>query len=50
METGGFLSHGAVVAREYGIPAVVNVPGIMGAVKDGQKLAVDGDEGKVLIL
>ena len=50
METGGFLSHGAVVAREYGIPAVVNVPGIMGAVKDGQKLTVDGDEGKVLIL
>lgn len=27
METGGFLSHGAIVAREYGIPAVVNIPG-----------------------
>ena len=29
METGGFLSHGAIVAREYGIPAVVNIPGVM---------------------
>ncbi|MCX9088364.1 MAG: PEP-utilizing enzyme [Candidatus Methanoperedens sp.] len=47
MEVGGSLSHGAIVAREYGIPAVVNVPGVMKALKDGEQLTVDGDEGKV---
>ena len=47
MEVGGYLSHGAIVAREYGIPAVVNVPGVMKALKDGEHLTVDGDEGKV---
>ncbi|MCX9010604.1 MAG: PEP-utilizing enzyme [Candidatus Methanoperedens sp.] len=47
MEVGGYLSHGAIVAREYGIPAVVNVPGAMKALKDGEQLTVDGDEGKV---
>lgn len=47
MEVGGYLSHGAIVAREYGIPAVVNVPGVMMALKDGEQLTVDGDEGKV---
>ncbi|VVB56390.1 Phosphoenolpyruvate synthase [uncultured archaeon] len=47
MEVGGYLSHGAIVAREYGIPAVVNVPGVMKAIKDGEQLTVDGDEGKV---
>ena len=47
MEVGGYLSHGAIVAREYGIPAVVNVPGVMRNLKDGEPLTVDGDEGKV---
>ncbi|NJD53490.1 MAG: pyruvate, phosphate dikinase [Candidatus Methanoperedens sp.] len=47
MEVGGSLSHGAVVAREYGIPAVVNVPGVMKTLKEGEQLTVDGDEGKV---
>lgn len=47
METGGFLSHGAIVAREYGIPAVVNIPGVMGAIQEGRQVIVDGDEGKV---
>ncbi|MFZ3058638.1 MAG: PEP/pyruvate-binding domain-containing protein [Candidatus Methanoperedens sp.] len=47
MEVGGYLSHGAIVAREYGIPAVVNVPGVMKALTDGEQLTVDGDEGKV---
>jgi pyruvate,water dikinase len=49
METGGFLSHGAIVAREYGIPAVINIPGIMRMVKDSQLITVDGDEGKVYL-
>lgn len=49
METGGSLSHGAIVAREFGIPAVVNVPGIMNLLQDGQTVTVDGDEGKVFL-
>lgn len=49
METGGFISHGAIVAREYGIPAVVNVPGVMKILHDGQKITVDGDGGKIYL-
>ncbi|AFQ45371.1 PEP/pyruvate-binding domain-containing protein [Desulfosporosinus meridiei] len=49
METGGFLSHGAIVAREYGIPAVVNIPGVMTVIQEGWKVDVDGDEGKVFL-
>jgi len=49
METGGFLSHGAIVAREYGVPAVVNIPGVMKLIKDGQKITVDGDAGQVFL-
>jgi phosphohistidine swiveling domain-containing protein len=49
-ETGGLLSHGAVVAREYGLPAVVAVAGIFEAVEDGQIIEVDGAAGCVSIL
>ena len=48
METGGYLTHGAIVAREYGIPAVANVPGILDALKDGEIITVDGSTGRVL--
>ena len=48
METGGFLSHGAIVAREYGIPAVANIPGILNALKDGEPITVDGSAGRVI--
>lgn len=48
METGGFLSHGSIVAREYGIPAVVNIPGALGLLPDGETVLVDGDEGHVM--
>jgi pyruvate,water dikinase len=47
METGGYLSHGAIVAREFGIPAVVNLPGILQQIADGDLLAVDGAKGTV---
>ena len=47
METGGYLSHGAIVAREYGLPAVVNIPDILGQLKDGETLTVDGDTATV---
>ncbi len=49
METGGSISHGAIVAREYGIPAVVNIPGVLKMIKDSQRITVDGDEGKVYL-
>lgn len=49
METGGFLSHGAIVAREYGIPAVVNIPGVMRVIKEGMNVEVDGDEGEIFL-
>ncbi|WP_368664466.1 PEP/pyruvate-binding domain-containing protein [Syntrophomonas wolfei] len=47
VEPGGIGSHGAIVAREYGIPAVLNVLGAMSLIKDGQNVVVDGDEGKI---
>lgn len=47
---GGVLSHAAVVAREYGLPAVVSVRGVMEAIRDGQTIEVDGDAGVVRIL
>ena len=47
VESGGIGSHGAIVAREYGIPAVLNVLGAMSLIKDGQNVVVDGDEGKI---
>lgn len=49
METGGHLSHGSIVAREFGVPAVVNIPGVMKVIKEGQKVVVDGDEGKIFL-
>jgi pyruvate,water dikinase len=47
METGGYLSHGAIVAREFGIPAVVNLPGILDQLHDGEPVEVDGSQGLV---
>lgn len=47
METGGYLSHGAIVAREFGIPAVVNLPGILESIGTGDCLEVDGNRGTV---
>jgi len=47
METGGVLSHGAIVAREFGLPAVGGLPGIMRELKSGQRVRVDGTAGVV---
>ncbi|AUX47834.1 phosphoenolpyruvate synthase [Sorangium cellulosum] len=46
-ELGGPMSHASIVAREYGIPAVVNVPGVTLAIKTGDRLRIDGDRGVV---
>ena len=49
-EVGGLLSHGAVIAREYGLPAVLDVPGATKIIKTGQVVEVDGTNGTVRIL
>ncbi len=47
MEMGGVISHGAVVAREYGIPAVVGVPDATTRLRNGQTVTVDGAAGTI---
>ncbi len=49
MEMGGPMSHGAVVAREYGIPAVVGVHGATEHIATGQRITVDGSSGVIKI-
>jgi pyruvate,water dikinase len=49
-EVGGLMTHGAVVAREYGLPAVVSVEGATRLIGDGQRIRVNGSEGYVEIL
>ena len=46
-ETGGALSHAAIIAREYGIPAVVGVANAVSRIPDGTNLEVDGSAGRV---
>eukprot|EP01119_Soliformovum_irregulare_P015023 TRINITY_DN4181_c0_g1_i1.p2 TRINITY_DN4181_c0_g1~~TRINITY_DN4181_c0_g1_i1.p2 ORF type:complete len:394 (-),score=205.98 TRINITY_DN4181_c0_g1_i1:32-1213(-) len=50
VERGGMLSHGAIVARELGIPAVVGVAGLFSQVEDGDILEIDGSLGTVEII
>ena len=50
METGGAVSHGSIVAREYGLPAVAGVPEATTRLTDGQRVRVDGQSGQVVIL
>jgi len=49
VETGGQLSHSAIVAREYGLPAVVNVKDATRLIHEGQAVAVDGNRGRVIL-
>ena len=50
MEVGGMMTHGSVVAREYGIPAVVGVHEATTRLKTGQRVRVDGSSGRVLVM
>lgn len=50
MEVGGLVTHGAVVAREYGIPAIVGVHQATQRLQTGQRVQVDGSAGRVRIL
>lgn len=47
MESGGVLSHGAIVAREFGIPAVAGIANVHRRLQTGQRLKVNGSSGKV---
>jgi pyruvate,water dikinase len=49
-ETGGLLSHGAIVSREFGIPAVLAVSGITEQLKSGMRVRLNGDTGQVTVL
>ena len=49
-ESGGPLSHGAVIAREIGIPAVMRVPGIMNILGNGQRVGINGSTGKITLI
>jgi rifampicin phosphotransferase len=49
-EVGGLMTHGAVIAREYGLPAVVGVENAVKRIKDGQRIRVHGTEGYIEIL
>jgi pyruvate,water dikinase len=49
-EVGGLMTHGAVIAREYGLPAVVGVEDATRVIRDGQRIRVHGTEGYVEIL
>ncbi len=48
MEMGGPMSHGAIVAREYGIPVVVGVPDATERIETGQRITIDGSAGEVV--
>ena len=50
LEVGGSLSHGAVVAREYGLPAVVGVREATKKIRTGQRIWVDGQRGMMVLL
>jgi pyruvate,water dikinase len=49
-EVGGMMTHGSVVAREYGIPAVVGVHEATTRLKNGQRIRIDGTAGKIIVL
>ncbi|SFG11480.1 pyruvate, water dikinase [Desulfotomaculum arcticum] len=49
-EVGGLMTHGAVIAREYGLPAVVSVENATKLIKDGQRIRVNGTEGYVEVM
>ena len=49
-EVGGLMTHGAVIAREYGLPAVVGIENATRLIKDGQRIRVNGTDGYIEIL
>ena len=49
-ECGGVLCHATIIAREYGIPAIVNCPDALKRIKDGQKIKINGETGIITII
>jgi pyruvate,water dikinase len=49
-ETGGVLSHAAIVAREYGIPAVLGVADALKRIENGHRITLDGTAGTITLL
>ena len=49
-EVGGLMTHGAVIAREYGLPAVIGVENATKRIKDGERIRVNGTEGYIEFL
>ena len=49
VDIGGLLSHGSIVAREYGIPGVINVREGTRVIRDGDEITVDGNVGEVIL-
>ena len=50
MEVGGMMTHGAIVAREYGIPAVVGVDHAIEILYDGQQIQLNGSNGEIILI
>ena len=48
-DIGGMMSHAAIICREYGLPAVTGTGGATAAIRSGDRLIVDGDNGTVTI-
>ena len=50
VERGGMLSHGAIISREFGIPAIVGVDSATETINDGDRLILNADRGEITIL
>lgn len=50
IERGGLLSHAAIAAREYGVPLVIGIPGILDQLRTGQEITIDGETGRVEVM
>lgn len=50
IEVGGMMSHGSVIAREYGLPAVAGIENVTNIISDGSRIRINGTEGYVQIL
>jgi rifampicin phosphotransferase len=48
-EMGGTLSHGAIIVREYGLPAVANVSGVTTRLKKGDHISLDAERGEIVV-
>ena len=46
---GGTLSHGAIIVREYGLPAVANVSGVITGLKEGDQISLDAERGEIIV-